>query len=268
MRKAVKCRICNNESIEHFSLVIMNKYTIRYFLCETCFFLQTEDPYWLKEVYTDSAGTNDTGIVARSIYYSKLVTVLISLELDKKGSFLDFGGGCGLFTRLMRDVGFDYYWSDPYAENLLAKGFEYDPKNGAVELVTSFESFEHFADPIKEITQMFSYSSSIFFSTETLSLPPPPSGQWYYYAPHHGQHISFYSLRTFRYIAEQFNAHYYTNGSGLHLLTRKRISSARFELIVQYGKFLYPLLKRRMRSRTTEDAARGLISPNAERLLS
>jgi hypothetical protein len=262
----VKCRICSGETREQFSLVILNKYTIRYFLCGTCSFLHTEEPYWLKEAYADSASTNDTGIVARSIYLSKLVTVLISLELNKKASFLDFGGGCGLFTRLMRDVGFDYYWSDPYADNLLAKGFEYDPENGSVELVTSFESFEHFADPMKELTQMFSYSPSIFFSTETLPLPPPPPGQWYYYAPHHGQHVSLYSLKTFKYIAGRFNVNYYTNGNDLHLLTRKKIPSARLQLTLRYGKFLYPLLKRRMRSRTTEDASRGLINPNAERL--
>ena len=238
-------------------MIVLKKYTVKYFLCDTCLFLQTEDPYWLKEAYQTSTSTADTGIVSRSIFFSKLVTVLICLELDRQGRFLDFGGGCGLFTRLMRDVGFDYYWSDPYAENLLAKGFEFDPAKGSAGLVTSFESFEHFADPIREITQMFAFSSSIFFSTETLPIPLPPPGQWYYYAAHHGQHVSLYSVRTFQHIAEWFNANYYTNGTDLHLLTRKKLSAARFRFIVRYGKFLYPFLKRQLQSRTTADAVSG-----------
>ena len=232
----------------------MGKYRIRYFLCGTCFFLQTEDPYWLDEAYRKDAGTGDTGIVTRSIFYSKLATVLICLELDKNGVFLDFGGGTGLFTRLMRDVGFAYYWSDPYAKNIFVKGFEYSLGGKEAELVTAFESFEHFADPMGEISKMISISSNVLFSTETLPLPIPPIDQWYYYATHHGQHVSFYSTRTFHYIAQRFGAHYVSSGSGLHLFTKKKLSNARFRFIIRYGKFLYPFFKRQLRSRTTEDA--------------
>ncbi len=42
--------------------------------------------------------------------------------------FLDYAGGYGVFTRLMRDIGFDFYWHDPYTQNLFANGFEKDIK--------------------------------------------------------------------------------------------------------------------------------------------
>jgi hypothetical protein len=30
----------------------------------------------------------------------------------------------------MRDAGFDFYWNDPYAENIFAKSFEYNGEKG------------------------------------------------------------------------------------------------------------------------------------------
>jgi hypothetical protein len=262
----MKCKICTSESIEQFSAVVMGKHRVRYFLCQTCFFLQTEQPYWLEEAYRQDAATGDTGIVSRSIFYSKIATVLICLELNRNDSFLDFGGGTGLFTRLMRDVGFDYFWSDPYAENIFAKGFEHSPVRNRVELITAFESFEHFENPMESIKTMMSVSSNILFSTETLPLPPPPPDQWHYYATHHGQHVSFYSERTFQSIAQQYGARYISNGSGLHLLTMKDISAARFRFIVRYGKLLFPFFKRQMHSRTIEDAGTtkaGFVHPDS-----
>ena len=40
---------------------------------------------------------------------------------DKK--WIDIGGGYGVLTRLMCDIGIDFYWDDPYKENLFAKSF-------------------------------------------------------------------------------------------------------------------------------------------------
>ena len=212
----MKCKICNSETTEKFSALVLNKHTVRYFLCDRCFFLQTEEPYWLNDAYRNSINTSDTGVVARSIFFSKIVTSLICLKLEKDGKFLDYGGGYGLFTRLMRDVGFDYYWSDPFTQNLFAKGFEFDSRHDELELITCFETFEHFTDPMREITSIMKFSSNIFFSTEMLPIPVPPLSEWYYYAPEHGQHVSFYSSRTFHHIARQLGLNYHTNVSDLH----------------------------------------------------
>jgi hypothetical protein len=250
----MKCRICNSETTEQFSAIVLSKHTVRYFLCNRCFFLQTEEPYWLDEAYRNSINNSDTGVVARSIFFSKIVTSLICLRLERDGRFLDYGGGYGLFTRLMRDVGFDYYWSDPFTQNLFAKGFEFDSRYGEFELITCFETFEHFTDPMRELTSMMKFSSNIFLSTELLPIPIPSPSEWYYYAPEHGQHVSFYSSRTFRHIAGQLGLTYHTNGSDLHFLTKRKISAVTFRIIIQYGKFLYLALKKQMKSRTTADS--------------
>jgi hypothetical protein len=92
--------------------MILNKYDIKYYHCVNCGFLQTEESYWLNEAYDESINISDTGIMSRNIHLSKITTLILYFFFDKNNKFLDFAGGYGIFTRLMRDIGFDFYWSD------------------------------------------------------------------------------------------------------------------------------------------------------------
>ncbi len=145
----------------------------------------------------------DTGLLKRNILFAKRTSVLLFFLFNKDSAFLDYAGGNGLFVRLMRDQGFDFYWSDPYTENIFARGFEYDNQK-KVDLITTFESFEHFTNPLAEISKMLSLSRNILFSTEIYKGNPPRADKWDYYSFSHGQHISLYSERTLRYIADKF----------------------------------------------------------------
>ena len=126
----MNCKICNKKSNYIFNAKILNKYNIEYYHCPNCGFLQTEEPFWLEEAYKESINISDTGIMVRNLYLSKITTLIIYFLFDKNKKFLDYAGGYGIFVRLMRDIGFDFYWYDKYSENLLARGFEY--KNGGV----------------------------------------------------------------------------------------------------------------------------------------
>jgi hypothetical protein len=74
--------------------------------------LQTEDPYWLDEAYKDPITLTDTGYMQRNINLSKMVATILLLFFDFRRKFLDYVGGYGVFVRLMRDIGFDFYWYD------------------------------------------------------------------------------------------------------------------------------------------------------------
>ena len=89
-----------------------------------CGYVQTEDPFWLEESYYSSINDSDTGMMMRNLWHMNVTTTLIYFLFNTKGQFLDYGGGYGVFVRLMRDIGFDYYWQDKYTENLFAQGFE------------------------------------------------------------------------------------------------------------------------------------------------
>ncbi|PUU88046.1 class I SAM-dependent methyltransferase, partial [Halanaerobium sp.] len=204
----MKCKICNNETNFKFKAKVLSKYPVKYYHCDECDFLQTESPFWLDEAYSSSINIEDTGIIARNIGFSKKMTTLLYVLFNTKSNYLDYGGGTGLFTRLMRDIGFEYYWHDPYTQNLFSRGFEYD--NQDIKAISTFESFEHFVTPMKDIDKMLKITDNIIFSTNILPYPIPKPDEWWYYGLSHGQHVSFYSVDSLNYIANYFNINFYT----------------------------------------------------------
>lgn len=223
------CKICHAPSKFIFSAKILNKHDIRYFHCPQCGFLETEEPFWLEEAYLSSINMSDTGYLQRNIKLSKVTTVILTLFFNRKRKFLDYAGGYGVFVRLMRDIGFDFYWQDKYTQNLFARGFKWE--NEKVEAVTSFESFEHFDNPMQEIEKMLSISRNIIFTTELLPQPIPGPNDWWYYGLDHGQHISFYSEKTLKYIGKFFDLKY-IHFRNLHLFVEnKNISDMKIKLL-------------------------------------
>lgn len=251
----MKCKICASESKSIFNAKILNKYDINYYHCSNCGFLQTEDPYWLNEAYEESINLSDTGIMKRNLHLSKIASIVIFFFFKHNEKFVDFAGGYGIFTRLMRDIGFDFYWHDLYTTNLLARGFEYKSfENEKIELITSFESFEHFVDPIEEIENMLAISKSILFSTQILPVQTPSPHDWWYYGLEHGQHISFYEIRTLKYIADKYKLNFLTNGRNIHLLTDKDINPFLFKALLEsYRVRMENIIPLMLKSRTVDD---------------
>jgi hypothetical protein len=251
MEKA--CNICGSPMDPIFSGKILKKYTIQYFQCKNCEYLCTEDPYWLPEAYKNSINVTDTGIISRNIYASKIVSCVVFLFLRRDQKGLDYGGGYGILTRMMRDIGFDFYWWDPHTQNLFAQGFEY-PRNGHdIEVITAFENLEHFYNPIQDLEKMLSISHNVIFTTEIIPNPVPKPDDWWYYGQEHGQHISFYSNQTLQTIAEKFGVQVYSYNN-LHFFTDKKINKTLWILVCKFGiRFLYPLVRIKMKSKTVED---------------
>ena len=249
------CRVCKMKVEDIFSTVLLQKHPTQYFQCLDCGYVQTEEPYWLEEAYKTSINDSDTGMIMRNLWHRNITGTLIYFLFNNKGNFLDYGGGYGVFVRLMRDVGFDFYWQDKHTENLFAKGFEFqNSEKLIVELLTCFEAFEHFVDPLTELENLLSISRNILLSTELIPEPTPSPGEWWYYGVEHGQHIGFFREKTFEYLAEKHNLHFYTNGQNIHLLTDKRfITPHFFKWITKVSKYTTPLIQKRMQSLTWKD---------------
>ncbi len=250
----MNCKICSQRSEAVFNELILGKYQVRYFFCKDCGFVFTEEPYWLEESYRSPINISDTGIMDRNLLYSKLISVLIYFFFNKDAEFLDYAGGYGIFTRLMRDIGFDFYWSDAFSENLVARGFEYNPEsNGNIQMITALEVFEHFSNPLTEIKKMRCITDNIAFTTTLLPIPVPKPSEWEYYAFEHGQHVSFYSSNALKTISIMLGLNYLNYGN-FHLFTPKKINDKLFKLLMFLSrKGLFEFIKTSIKTRTVED---------------
>lgn len=230
----MRCKICLSESSYFGRFAILQKYSVDYFCCPKCGFVQTEEPFWLQEAYMESINDTDVGMINRNTSCAKVSKAIIVSFFNTRGKFLDFGGGYGIFVRMMRDLGFDFYWYDKHCPNLFAKNYEVDNAlKDSYDLVTAFEVFEHLKDPMNEIEEMLKYSDHILFTTRLVPVDNPKPNQWWYYGLEHGQHISFYSSRSLRFISEHFRTSFYSNGSTFHMFSKKRISPLLFRLITK-----------------------------------
>lgn len=227
------CKICSDAAIPFARAELLGKYNVQYFQCQNCKFIQPEEPFWLNEAYSDAIAKSDLGLVSRNIGLSVTAAVVIGIFFNSKARFVDYGGGYGLFVRLMRDIGYDFYHYDKFCANLFAKNFDakVSDKNG-YELVTAFEVFEHLAHPLDEIAQMLRFSKNIFFSTTLIPTTNPEPNEWWYYTLQTGQHISLYTRKSLSIVAEKFRLNLYSDGRQLHLLTEKVIPAFFFKLIL------------------------------------
>jgi len=250
----MNCKVCDGQNRFLFKSKILEKYVVNYYLCDSCGFLQIEDPYWLKEAYKESINLSDTGILSRNIHLSEITAAVLYLFFDRNARYLDYAGGYGVLTRLMRDFGFDYYWHDLFTRNLFARGFEYCKEVGKVDLVTAFEVFEHFTDPASELERMLALSRNILFSTELLPAKIPNPGEWWYYDPEHGQHVSFYSYASLLRLAGKHGLRLCSNGKNVHLLTENAIPGSLFSAVVKACSIgLGKGIRLAMNSRTMSD---------------
>ena len=248
------CRVCKTPVKAIFKSVLLQKYSTQYYHCNNCGYVQTGEPFWLEEAYNMPINKSDTGMIMRNYWFRNATATIIFFLFDHKGKFLDYSGGYGIFVRLMRDTGFDFYWQDKYTENLFARGFEFiDTEKNQVELLTCFEAFEHFAEPAAELENLLSISHNILLSTEFIPDPPPSPDDWWYYGLKHGQHIGFFQKKTFEYLANKHSLYFYTNGQNIHLLSEKRFPTPAFKWLAKVSKYMTPLIQKRMSSLTWKD---------------
>jgi hypothetical protein len=180
----------------------MHRHHIDYFRCTECDSLQTEEPYWLAEAYADARRFTDTD-VARRAFRTQVTCFFLSklLNVSRDDRIIDWGGGDGLTTRLLRDAGLNAFNYDHYAANAYALGFDGHPDE-KYRMVTAIEVLEHFAYPRQELDRVFAVEPAVFYLTTGLY-----SGQdagWPYLTPYSGRHVFLYSDKALRYIAGRY----------------------------------------------------------------
>jgi len=259
------CPVCGARRAHAFTHLILGRHQVDFVTCPRCGLLQTEEPHWLAEAYSDPIAASDVGLVQRNHQLAETTACLLHRSLPA-GPYLDAGAGYGLFVRSMRDLGFDFRWSDPYTENLFARGFEDGPGAGPYAAVTAFEVLEHVHDPaawVRETLERAGASTLVF--SQVLFDGPPPGPNWWYYVFHTGQHVSFYRPSTLDAIAAPLGLRRYSSGD-LHVLTDRRLP--RGALRVARSRLRVPgamLVRARRAPLTPEDYARAVAATAGDR---
>ena len=110
-----------------------------------------------------------------------------------------------------------------------------------------------FKEPLQEIEKMLSISKNILFSTNLIPTPVPgPKDWWYYDGPEHGQHISFYSLKTLQFLSKKYDLNIYALNN-IYLLTTKRMNSLLLNTLCKHNYISLHLIKKQMNSLIFKD---------------
>jgi len=228
------CPICSGPMRPAFTAQVLLKYTVEYEVCDTCGFLRAHEPHWLNEAYSSAIVAADTGLVMRNISLARKVAVVLYWGMDErgKGQYLDSAGGYGMLVRLMRDLGFDFYWKDKYCDNLIVPGFEYKEALGPCRVVTAVEVLEHLTDPLAFVRETLDLAGAdtLLFTTELYEGDPPSPDAWWYYAFSTGQHIGFYQRRTLEALGARLGLSL-SSANGLHILSKKKINDRLLKLL-------------------------------------
>ena len=199
---AIPCRLCGNEAGFYGRKTLRGRYDVAYYECRECLSLQTEQPYWIEEAYQVEGLDLDVGACQRSVNLSlEVAACLTVLGISGEELCLDYGSGLGLFSRLMRDRGFNFHAYDKFIRPFFMDRFLGVLPNQKWRVLTAFEVFEHMVSPGSECADLFQADPDmIFFTTQ---LWERQGLDWWYFAPHGGQHIFFHSAKGLKMLGDR-----------------------------------------------------------------
>lgn len=200
---------------------------IVYLLCERCAFCFSPDfATWkpedfAREIYNDDYVRVDPDYA--DVRPRASANFLLSSFGDRiKGiRHLDYGGGAGLMSRLLREAGWDSLSYDPFADP------DVDPELlGQFELITCFEVFEHVAD-VNALARMLASrladNGLLIFSTLVSDgcLTRGRPIDWWYASPRNG-HISLFSSRSLAILARNYRFSFGSFSAAMHAFWRQQ----------------------------------------------
>jgi 2-polyprenyl-6-hydroxyphenyl methylase/3-demethylubiquinone-9 3-methyltransferase len=216
---------------------------IYYRRCNACGFVFTEafDDWspgaFLKYIYNQDYITVDPDYAgARSASNAQAVEAMFPASRAAI-SVLDYGGGGGLFARVLGEAGFRATTYDPFSN------FSARPQ-GLFELITCFEVMEHVPFPgiaVADMSGLLAAEGVILFSTLTQPANFEELGlRWWYVAPRNG-HVSIYSRHALAILFEKHGLQLFSLSDLVHLAYRKLPAFAAH--LVHGSQALSPLAK-------------------------
>lgn len=192
-----QCKICQAPVAESLSM----KDSRVFHYCDQCEFISLDPEFILshseeKSRYDLHENTIDNpGYVAM---FEKFIKHAV--EPYQVKTILDYGSGPGpVLVELLSRANYQVDNYDPY---YAAKEFG---ENQQFDMVVSTETFEHFNEPLETIAAVVErLKPAAYLSLQTVfACKPEELEKWWY--KNDETHVSFYSPKTFEYIADKFD---------------------------------------------------------------
>lgn len=219
MTATVPCPTCGQPAIVHDTGTLMGEHMVTYHRCVACGMIFLPEPHWLDSAYSSAISHGDVGLLRRSRILSNLTAAVIRSEGLRSGSFLDWAGGYGTLTQMMRDRGYDYRHHDEYADPVFARDY-LDDGRPRYDLISAFEVVEHLTAPVDQLRAIAGRTDLFLFSTRLLPEPAPRADEWWYFDPASGQHVSFHTVASLSRVGRELGFALTTNGTSWHLFHR------------------------------------------------
>jgi hypothetical protein len=232
-----------NRSCGGFTLTDASAIPIVYRRCSECEFIFTDcfDDFtpdmWRKYVYNEGYSRVDPEYktVRPRINAHMLRTLLSGRKHSTIG--LDYGGGNGTTSALLRSQGWVFDSYDPFDQTNMDAG-----RIGKYNFCSAIEVFEHSPNPIGSLQDILSKVSGgqtvIMIGTSLTDgvITDMLRLSWWYAAPRNG-HVSLYSSKSLKTMASRFNLEFFTHGRGPHFLFRGYTPGEIRRMVIQ-GKLL------------------------------
>jgi SAM-dependent methyltransferase len=207
--RILTCKVCNEPALL-YGVTDFNKsceerrgrylpltgVPVYYHRCNGCGLIFTSAfDHWSKDDYLRHIYNDDYVLVDPDYIDTRPAgNAVFILDFIKKGHALrclDYGGGNGKLTSLLREGGVDGHSWDPMGEGGA-------PPSGSFDFISAFEVLEHAPEPLATIQQALGLLNGrgvLLFSTLTIDHVSPRGMDNWYIAPRNG-HVTLYTRRS------------------------------------------------------------------------
>lgn len=198
-----------NKSCNGARFLPLSGMPIYYVICENCNFCYSPEIYqwdkskFAKYIYNSEYIRVDPDYVQKRPQENfSRIEEIFSILKEKNYSHLDYGGGNGTLSLLLKNNGWNSTSYDPF-ENSEAS----IQSLGKFDFITAFEVFEHVPDVntlLENLSQLIKPQGMIYFSTGISDHEILKDGRltWWYASPRNG-HISLFSNKSLEILAEK-----------------------------------------------------------------
>jgi len=191
---------------------------IEYSKCNSCGFIFANTMYSWNEEFRDLVYNKNYFLVDPDHAHDRPFSnaeFLDSTFRNMNYRHLDFGGGNGVLSKLLKEKNWNSFSYDPFYDDVKI--------DGKFNFVTAFEVFEHapnIKNTLLNILNLMETDCVLLFST-LLTDGINDIENWWYASPRNG-HISLYSSKSLTCLSNAFNLNFVSLTKNLHLMYRKQ----------------------------------------------